>query len=279
MTRATLRRGGADTDARALDDAGEAEIIVLKDHAALAGMRLAGQLVAETLAMLRDRIAPGVTTASLDRRAHEYIVARGGVPSFLGYPGPTPFPGAICTSVNETIVHGIPGARTLLAGDIVSLDVGAILDGWHGDAAITVPVGAVGEAERRLIADTEGALAAAIAVARPGNRLADVSAAVARYGRRRGYGIVREFTGHGIGREMHEAPSVPNLIERGAGSGPTLRAGMTFTIEPIFTLGTADWVERGDGWTIATADGRPAAHAEHTIAVTARGAAILTRMA
>jgi methionyl aminopeptidase len=257
----------------------DAAIIVLKDRAALQGMRRAGQLVAETLALLRDLVAPGVTTATLDQRAHEHIAARGGVPSFLGYPGPTPFPGAICTSVNETIVHGIPGARPLVAGDIISLDVGAILDGWHGDAAITVAVGAVGAAEQRLIADTERALAAAIAVARPGNRLADVSAAVARYGERWGYGIVREFTGHGIGREMHEAPSVPNVIVRGMGSGPTLRAGMTFTIEPIFTLGTADWIAREDGWTIVTADGCPAAHAEHTIAVTARGAEILTRTA
>ncbi len=256
----------------------DAEIIVLKDRAALQGMRLAGELVAETLALLRVLVAPGVTTAVLDRRAHEHILARGGIPSFLGYPGTTPFPGAICTSVNETVVHGIPGSRVLVEGDIVSLDVGAILDGWHGDAAITVAVGAAGEDERRLIADTEGALAAAIAVVRPGNRLADVSAAVARYGRRRGYGIVREFTGHGIGREMHEAPSVPNMLLRGAGSGPTLRAGMTFTIEPIFTLGSAEWIEGTDGWTIITADGRPAAHAEHTIAVTARGAEILTRI-
>lgn len=262
----------------AFDDAGDAEIIALKDRAALRGMRLAGALVAETLALLRDLVAPGVTTAMLDRRAHEHIVRRGGIPSFLGYPGPTPFPGAICTSINETVVHGIPGSRVLVEGDIISLDVGAIRDGWHGDAAITVAVGAVGEDERRLIADTEGALAAAIAVARPGNRLADVSAAVARYGQRRGYGIVREFTGHGIGREMHEAPSVPNVIVRGAGSGPTLRAGMTFTIEPLFTLGTAEWIADEDGWTIVTADGRPAAHAEHTIAVTARGAEILTRV-
>jgi len=264
--------------AKASGDEGDAAIIVLKDHAALQGMRLAGQLVAETLALLRNLVAPGVTTATLDRRAHEHIVAGGGSPSFLGYPGPTPFPGAICTSVNETVVHGVPGARALVEGDIISLDVGAILDGWHGDAAITVAVGSVGEEEQRLIAATEGALAAAIAVARPGNRLADVSAAVARYGQRRGYGIVREFTGHGIGREMHEAPSVPNAIARGGGSGPTLRAGMTFTIEPIFTLGTADWVEREDGWTIVTADGRPAAHVEHTIAVLARGAEILTRI-
>jgi methionyl aminopeptidase len=260
------------------NDGDDAEIVVLKDHAALRGMRAAGALVAETLALLRELVAPGVTTAFLDQRAHEHIAARGGIPSFLGYPGPTPFPGAICTSVNEVVVHGIPGPRTLIEGDIVSLDVGAILDGWHGDAAITVAVGTIGADERRLIADTEGALTAAIAVARPGNRLADVSAAVARYGQRRGYGIVREFTGHGIGREMHEAPSVPNVIVRGAGSGPTLRAGMTFTIEPIFTLGTAEWIEGADGWTIITADGRPAAHVEHTIAITARGAAILTEV-
>ena len=156
---------------------------------------------------------------------------------------------------------------------------GRFSTGWHGDAAITVPIGVVAPERARLIADTEGALAAAIAVARAGNRLADLSAAIGRYGSRRGYGIIREYTGHGIGREMHEAPSIPNVVTRGAGSGPTLRAGMTFTIEPIFTLGTAEWVELPDGWTTVTADGSVAAHCEHTIAITSRGAAeILTQV-
>jgi methionyl aminopeptidase len=257
----------------------EADQILLKDHTALEGMRRAGALVAETLTLLRGAALPGITTAELDRLAHDFIVGRGGVPSFLGYPGTTPFPGSVCASINETIVHGLPGPRPLQDGDIISLDVGAILDGWHGDAAITVPVGAVTAERARLVADTDGALAAAIAVARAGNRLADVSAAIERYGRKRGYGIVQEYTGHGIGREMHEAPSVPNVVVRGEGSGPILRAGMTFTIEPIFTLGSAEWVEMPDGWTTVTADGSPAAHSEHTIAITPRGAAeILTQL-
>jgi len=257
----------------------EADQIMLKDHAALEGMRRAGALVAETLALLRAGCLPGITTAELDRMAHDFIVGRGGIPSFLGYPGATPFPGSVCASINETIVHGLPGPRAVQDGDIISLDVGAILDGWHGDAAITVPVGVVAADRARLVADTEGALAAAIAVARAGNRLADVSAAIERYGRKRGYGIVQEYTGHGIGREMHEAPSVPNGVSRGGGSGPILRAGMTFTIEPIFTLGSAEWVEQPDGWTTVTVDGSVAAHSEHTIAITPRGAAeILTQI-
>jgi methionyl aminopeptidase len=258
----------------------EAQVIELKDRTAIEGMRRAGALVAETLALLRARCLPGVTLQELDRLAHDHIVGRGGVPSFLGYPGEVgPFPGSACLSVNETVVHGLPGPYALRDGDIISIDIGAILDGWHGDAAITVPVGTVSAEAAQLIADTEAALAAAIAVARAGNRLADVSAAVERYGRRRGYGILREYTGHGIGREMHEAPTVPSVVMRGQGSGPTLRPGMTFTIEPIFTLGTDEAVQLPDGWTVVTADGSLAAHAEHTIAITARGPAqILTQM-
>ena len=251
-----------------------------KSPAAIEAMRRAGAVVAETLALLRSRCVPGVTTGELDALARERIAARGGIPSFLGYPGPTPYPAAICASVNEEIVHGIPGGRALREGDIVSLDVGVILGGWHGDGALTVPVGRVADRMARLVADTEAALAAAIEVARPGNRLGDVVAAVQRHARRGGYGVVREFTGHGIGREMHEEPEVPNHLAPGAGSGPVLRPGMTFTIEPIFTLGSAEIVVRDDGWTAVTRDGAPAAHAEHTIAVASRGPAlILTQLA
>lgn len=246
--------------------------IILKDRAAITGMRRAGALVAETLGLLRERCVPGVTTADLDAFVRRFLAERGAIPSFLGYPGPGgDFPGAVCASINEVIVHGIPGPRALQDGDIISLDVGAILDGWHGDAAITVPVGAVPVEALRLIADAEGALRAAIAVAKAGNRLADVSAAVERYGRRRGYGIIEEYTGHGIGTEMHEAPTVRNIVVRGEGSGPTLRPGMTFTIEPIFTLGTSEVVELPDGWTTMTADGSLAVHVEHTIAITLSG--------
>ncbi len=252
--------------------------IAVKNRAALDGMRRAGALVAETLALLRASCSPGMTTNALNHLAHEYIVGQGGIPSFLGFPGPTPFPGAICASVNETIVHGIPDNRALLSGDLISLDVGAIVDGWHGDAAITVPVGDLAPERARLITATEEALAAGIAVARAGNRLRDISAAVERVGLRYGYGIVEEFTGHGIGREMHEPPTIPNRVMPGLGSGPILQAGMTFTIEPIFTLGAAAWVEQADGWTVVTANGEVAAHCEHTIAIRAQGAAeILTK--
>ena len=246
--------------------------IILKDRTAIAGMRRAGALVAETLSLLRERCAPGVTTADLDQFVRDFLAERGAIPSFLDYPGPGGvFPGAVCASVNEVIVHGIPGPRTLRDGDIISLDVGAILDGWHGDAAITVPVGTVAAEALQLIADAEGALRAAINVAKAGNRLVDISATIERYGRRRGYGIIEEYTGHGIGRTMHEAPTIRNVVVRGEGSGPTLRPGMTFTIEPIFTLGTAEVVELPDGWTTITADGSLAAHVEHTIAIMPQG--------
>jgi methionyl aminopeptidase len=250
--------------------------IILKDRTAINGMRRAGALVAETLALLRERCLPGVTTAELDQLARDFLAAHYAIPSFLDYPGPGgSFPGAICASINEVIVHGIPGPRALREGDIISIDVGAILDGWHGDAAITVPVGTVAESAAQLIADAEAALKAAIGVAKAGNRLIDISAMVERYGRKRGYGIIVEYTGHGIGREMHEAPTVRNIVVRGEGSGPTLRPGMTFTIEPIFTLGTSEAVELPDGWTTVTGDGSLAAHVEHTIAITPQGSPLI----
>ncbi len=250
-----------------------------KSPAAVEAMRRSGAVLAEALALLRSRCVPGVTTGELDALAREFIAARDGIPSFLGYPGPSPYPAAICTSVNEEIVHGIPGGRPLREGDIVSLDVGVILDGWHSDAAITLAIGQVAEPASRLIADAEVALGAAIEVARAGNRLGDIAAAVQRVARRGGYGVVREFTGHGIGREMHEGFDVPNYPVPGAGSGPVLRPGMTFTIEPVFTLGSPEIAFREDGWTAVTVDGSPAAHVEHTFVVAPRGpATILTQL-
>lgn len=250
-------------------------VIAVKDNAVLAGMRRAGALAASTLALLRAHCVPGVTTAELDRLAREQIAAHGGSPSFLGYPGPTPYPGAICASVNDEIVHGIPGPRTLRAGDAIAIDVGVVLDGWHSDAAITVAVGAVSPEAEHLIATVEAALAAGIAAARAGNRVGDISAAIQRQARRAGYGIVPEYTGHGIGRAMHEEPTVRNYLAPGEGSGPTLRAGMTLAIEPIFTLGAPDTVVLPDGWTVVTADGSLAAHVEHTVAIAARGPAVV----
>lgn len=256
-----------------------AAAIEVKGGEALEGMRRAGALVAETLAALRARCLPGVTTATLDELARDTIVGGGGTPAFLGVHGPAgPYPAAICASINEEIVHGIPGSRALREGDIVAIDVGVALDGWHGDAAITVPVGVVGARAAALIQDAEAALAAGIAAARAGNRLADISAAVQRAGRRGGYGIVREYTGHGIGRQLWEEPEVPNYLARGVGSGPILRPGMTLTIEPIFTTGSAETETLADGWTVRARDGSLAAHVEHTVAIAARGPAlILTR--
>lgn len=242
-------------------------------------MRRAGELVAETLDALRAACVPGVTTAELDRIANERLRAVGAIPSFLGYPGPVPFPGSICASVNETIVHGIPTARELRAGDIISIDLGAIVDGWHGDATITVAVGDVSPEASALIADAEAVLAAAIKACRAGNRLGDVTAAIERAARLAGRALVPGFGGHGIGREMHEPPSVPNQSDRGSGSGPALAPGMTFTIEPILTAGGADAVTMPDGWTVVTADGSLAAHVEHTVAIMPVGdPLLLTRL-
>lgn len=253
--------------------------ITLKNPAEIDAMRRAGALVAETLQFLRERCRPGVTTAELDRLAYERVTAAGAIPSFLGYPGPTPFPGSICASVNDEIVHGIPGPRALRDGDIITIDLGAILDGWHGDAALTVPVGAPRAEALALLRDTEAALAAGIAAARAGNRLADVTAAIERRARQGGYGVVRHYGGHGIGREMHEPPHVPNLVDRAAGSGPILQPGMTFTIEPMFTTGDPATRVLPDRWTVVTADGSLAAHAEHLVAIVPGGGPpqILTR--
>ena len=250
-----------------------------KSPASVEAMRRSGAVLAEVLAQFRARCAPGVTTGEFDALARELIAARGGIPSFLGYPGPSPYPAAVCASINEEIVHGIPGERRLGEGDIVSLDVGVILDGWHSDAAITMPVGPVAASLSRLVADAEAALAAAIEVARAGNRLGDIATTVQRVARRGGYGVVREFAGHGIGREMHEGFDVPNYPVPGAGSGPVLRPGMTFTIEPIFTLGSPEIAFLEDGWTAVTVDGSPAVHVEHTVVVAPRGpATILTQL-
>jgi methionyl aminopeptidase len=235
-------------------------------------MRRAGLVVAETLAVLRAAVRPGVTTGELDAVAEDAIRSRGGVPSFLGYEG---FPGSICASVDDEVVHGIPGERVLHPGDLVSLDCGAVVDGWHGDSAITVAVGEVPAELTRLMVDTEDAMWAGIAAARVGGRVGDVSAAVEGLLRSRGpYGILEDYTGHGIGTAMHQPPDVPNVGR--AGRGVRLVEGLALAVEPMVTLGTHETELLEDEWTVVTADGSWAAHFEHSFALTDRGAWVLT---
>ena len=239
-------------------------------------MAEAGRVVALVKARLRDAIEPGVTTGELDRIAEDEIERLGAVPSFKGYMGAatTPFPATICVSLNEEVVHGIPSDRVLQDGDIVSVDIGAIVDGFHGDSAFTFGVGSVSDEAQRLIDSTREALAYGIDQAKAGNRVGDVSHAVERYARSRGYSVVRQYVGHGIGRSLHEEPQIPNYGS--AGRGPLLRRGMTIAIEPMLNLGTWETAQLDDGWTVVTADGKLSAHFEDTIAITEDGARVLT---
>lgn len=248
-------------------------VIQIKTPEEFDRMRLAGDVVARTLRVLAGAVRPGITTAELDAIAAREIRAAGAEPSFLGYYG---YPATICTSVNEEIVHGIPsGERRLAAGDIISIDCGAIVDGWHGDAAVSVGVGEIDPADQALLDACAAALWAGIAQARPENRLGDISHAVEESVRAAGaYGLIREYTGHGIGTEMHMDPPVPNYGP--PGQGPSLRAGMALAIEPMITRGGARTRELADGWTVVTADGSRAAHFEHTVAITAAGPWVLT---
>jgi len=241
-------------------------------------MRAAGLLVASTLELLRKAVAPGVSTADLDALAEEHIRAAGGVPSFKGYYG---YPATICTSVNEQVVHAIPSPRQILRpGDLISIDCGAILDGWHGDSAITVPVGEVRPELLRLARVAEDAMWAGIAAAARGaisgrGRLTDISHAVAHEIRKAGrYGIVQGYGGHGIGTEMHQDPDVPNVGR--PGKGPRLVPGLVLAIEPMITMGSRYTVELDDGWTVVTRDGSIAAHVEHTVAICPDGVWVLT---
>ena len=238
-------------------------------------MRQAGLVVARTLRVLREAVRPGISTAELDAIAEAHIRDAGAVPSFLGYMG---YPATICTSVNEVIVHGIPSADTVLkTGDIISIDCGAIVDGWHGDAAFSVGVGDIDPADQALLNACEAALYAGIEQAAPGNRLSDISHAVqASVGKSGNYGLVEEYTGHGIGTAMHMDPPVPNFGP--PGQGPGLRAGMALAIEPMITRGTRFNSELADNWTVVTADGSRAAHFEHTVAITPDGPWILTAL-
>src|SRR6202034_4815564 len=238
-----------------------------------ARMYAAGQVVARTLAALADAVRPGVTTAELDSIAEREIRSAGAVPSFLGYFG---YPASICASVNEQVVHGIPGDRQRLqAGDVISIDCGAVLDGWHGDAAISVGVGQIAPADQALLDACEASMWAGIAQAVPGRRLGDISHAIERSVRGSGdYGLIREYTGHGIGTEMHMDPAVRNYGP--PGQGPRLRTGMALAIEPMITRGGRQVAELEDGWTVVSVDGSRAAHFEHTVAITAGGPWVLT---
>ena len=245
--------------------------ITIKSREEIDAMRAAGAIVGSVLDLLRRSVEPGITTRQLDAIAFKEITRRGAKPTFKGYRG---FPASICASVNNEIVHGIPGKRVLKEGDIIKMDVGATLNGFIGDAAISVPVGAPAPEIDALMADTEAGLMAGIQAALPGNRVGDIAAAVQAYGEARGYGIVREFVGHGVGRFLHEDPQVPNYGQ--AGLGPLLRPGMCIAIEPMYNLG--DWQTKvlDDQWTVVTSDGMLSAHFEHTIAITENGPEIMT---
>jgi methionyl aminopeptidase len=244
--------------------------IEVKTPAQLRTMREAGLVVAGALAAVRAAVAPGVTTAELDAVAAEFIAAAGARSNFKGYHG---FTGVICTSVNDEVVHGIPGPKLLAEGDLLSIDCGAIVGGWHGDAAVTVPVGVAAAAAVALSEATEAALWAGIAAVRPGARLSDIGAACqATIGGR--YGIVTDFVGHGIGSAMHMEPAVAHVGP--AGRGPVLKPGMALAIEPMITLGSPEVVVLDDDWTVVTVDGSLAAHWEHSVAVTETGPVVLT---
>ena len=236
-------------------------------------MYAAGQVVARTLAVLKEAVRPGITTAELDSVAEREIRAAGAVPSFLGYFG---YPASLCTSVNEQVVHGIPSeSQVLRAGDVVSIDCGAILDGWHGDSALSVGVGSIDPADQAMLDACEASMWAGIAQAVAGKRLGDISHAVEKSVRASGdYGLIREYTGHGIGTEMHMDPVVRNYGP--PGQGPRLRVGMALAIEPMITRGGRHVAELDDGWTVVTSDGSRAAHFEHTVAITAEGPWVLT---
>lgn len=252
-------------------------MVVLRSRKEIEGLRRAGELVARVFEMLRPRVGPGVRLDELDGAVEAFLLARGAESPYRGYrPAPSvpPFPGAICASVNEQVVHGIPSRRKLRGGDVVGIDVGAVLGGWVGDACYTYPVGEVTPAARRLLDVTGECLDAGVAEVRPGGRLGDVGAAIQEVAEHHGYGVVRELGGHGVGRELHEEPHVEHFGLRG--HGLRLREGMVFTIEPMINEGSPGIRILKDGWTIVTADGRLSAQYEHTVAVTAGGCEILT---
>ncbi len=246
-------------------------MIYLKSKEEIEKIKRSCRLVAQTLRLLKEVIGPGITTRELDRMAEEYILRHGGKPAFKGYRG---YPASLCVSVNEEVVHGIPGKRRLKEGDIVSLDLGVVMDGYYGDAAITVAVGKISERARRLLEVTEEALYKGIEQARPGNRLTDISHAIQKHVEGAGFSVVRDFVGHGIGRQLHEEPQVPNFGP--PNQGPRLQVGMVLAIEPMVNTGTWRVKILPNGWTVVTEDGGLSAHFEHTVAITEEGPLILS---
>ena len=246
-------------------------MISIKSPREIEAMRRAGRITAQARALAGSMVAPGVTTHEIDTAVRRFIESHGAKPSFLGYGG---YPGSACISVNDEVIHGIPGPRKLQEGDIVSVDVGAFIGGFHGDCAGTYPCGQVSDEALRLIRATQQSFFEGIRYAREGYRLSDISAAVQAYAESQGYSIVREYVGHGIGRNMHEAPEVPNYGR--PGHGPRLLRGMTIAVEPMVNAGSAAIVQMPDGWTVRTADGKYAAHYENTVLITAGDPELLT---
>src|SRR3990172_9298445 len=250
-------------------------MIILKSAQEIELIAKASRVVALTIAFLRGRVKPGVTTTDLDRLAEEFILREGARPAFKGYRG---FPATLCTSVNEEVVHGIPSPkRRLKEGDIIGIDVGAIVEGYYGDAAVTLPVGRVSDEAARLMEVTEAALAAGLAQVKVGNRLSDISHAVQTVAEAEGYSVVTDFVGHGIGRNLHEDPQVPNFGK--PGEGPRLKEGLVLAIEPMVNLGKHEVEVLSDRWTVVTRDKSLSAHFEHTVALTSDGPKVLTRAA
>lgn len=248
-------------------------MIIVKSSREIEQLKRSNAIVAEVFEKLKKMIEPGITTKELDQVAEEYILLKGGRPAFKGYRG---FPATLCISINEEVVHGIPGQRRLKEGDIVSLDVGVNFVGYFGDAAITLPVGEVDPEAKRLLEVTEKALYIGIEKAKRGNRLFDISYAIQRWVESHGFSVVRDFVGHGIGKDLHEEPQIPNF---GAPhQGPRLEKGMVFALEPMVNEGTYEVRILSDGWTVVTADGKRSAHFEHTVAITEDGAEILSAL-
>lgn len=248
-------------------------MIVIKSRSEIDKMRRAGRMVAEILQMLREKIRPGVTTLELDQFAEQQCIKWKARPAFKGYGG---FPFTICASPNDRIVHGFANEDPLLDGDIISIDFGLIIDGFYGDSAVTIPVGEIDQQARKLLQVTKDSLECGIAAALPGGHLSDISNAVQTRVEKDGFSVVREFVGHGIGRQLHEDPQIPNYGS--PGRGPKLKAGMTVAIEPMVNVGLPGVKVLDDGWTAVTVDGKLSAHFEHTIAITENGPEILTRL-